>query len=546
MSLDACVPSRADTLVIGGGLAGLVTVLQLLDAGRPVVWLDRAPPERLGGLALEAFGGMALVDTPLQRLSGIRDSAELALADWLSFARFGPEDVWPRRWAEHYVSRCVPDVYAWLRGHGLRFLPAVQWVERGLMRPGNSVPRYHVLWGTSRHMTRTLLQAVLDHPHRERLTVCCRQRVDGLQRLAGGWLVTGEHEGLAEGTPQRAGQPFAVAADRVVVAAGGITGDLDRVRAHWPAECGAAPAALLNGSHPDADGRLHDAVAGQGGVLTHLDCMWNYAAGVDHPRPQFEGHGLSLIPTRSALWLDPHGRRIGPVPLVTGFDTADMVATIGRAGWPHTWQVLNRRIAVRELAASGAEHNPLIRERRALAFGWQMLRGNPGLVDELLAGCPDVIEARSLPELAQRMNALVGDSAIDPDTLHAEIAPYDAQIARGPRLHNDDQLRRIAQLRGWLGDRLRTCAFQRILDPDAGPLMAIRCRLLTRKAMGGIQTDLHSRVLDPQGQPLPGLYAVGEAAGFGGGGANGRGSLEGTFLSGCILTAQAAGRDLVA
>lgn len=525
------------TLVVGGGITGLVASLELLSAGGSVTLLDRGDASALGGLALQAFGGMALVDTPQQRWSGIRDSAELALADWLSFARFGPEDLWPRRWAETYVSRCIPEVYEWLRQWGLHFIPAVQWVERGLMRPGNSVPRYHVLWGTSRHMTTTLLKALRTHPRAQALTVLPRHRVTAL--TCHDRTVTG-----CQGVDEATQRPFELTADRVLIAGGGITGDLARVRAHWPADWGAPPQDLLNGSHPGVDGALHDAASAVGARVTHLDQMWNYVAGVAHPSPQFEGHGLSLIPAKSALWLDPHGRRIGPVPWVTAFDTRDMVQQMTHERWPHTWQIMNRRIAERELAASGAEHNPHIRDRRPFALAWQMLRGQVALVDELLARCPDVVQANDLGALADRMNALTGQREVCAQTLAAEVAPYDAQIRRGPRFHNDDQLRRIAQLRQWMGDRLRTCAFQPILDPAAGPLIAIRCRLLTRKSMGGIQTDLQSRVLDAQGQPIDGLYAAGEAAGFGGGGANGASSLEGTFLSGCILTARAAARHI--
>ncbi|MGE5115252.1 MAG: FAD-binding protein [Betaproteobacteria bacterium] len=531
-------PDRHDSVVVGAGLAGLVTALRLLDASQRVLLLDRGGEERVGGLALQAFGGMCLVDTPLQRRAGIRDSAALALADWLSLAEFEAGDAWPRAWAERYVERSVPDVYEWLRGFGLRFVPAVQWVERGLYRPGNSVPRYHVLWGTSRHMTLTLLEALRRHPRRAALTLATGHRVDALAPLAGGgWRCTA----LREADGERVGFEAA----NLVVATGGIGGDLRRVRAHWPADLGAAPAELLNGSHPNAEGAVHDLVRGCGGQLTHLGAMWNYAAGVAHPDPHFDGHGLSLIPPRSALWADPLGRRIGPLPLVSGFDTRAMVAQIARAGWSHTWQVLNRRIAVRELAASGADHNPLLRDRRALAFARQMLLGNRALTDELLARCPDFVQAPTLPALVERMNALCPAATVDGAALERDIDAYDAQIARGPRLHDDDQLRRLAQLRRWPGDRLRTCKFQRILDPAAGPLIAIRCRLLVRKSMGGIRTDLASRVLDAGDRPLAGLYAVGEAAGFGGGGCNGKGSLEGTFLSGCILTAQAAARHIL-
>lgn len=533
-------PQRTDTLIVGAGLAGLVTALELLGSGQRVTLVERGDASSLGGLAMQAFGGMALVDTPLQRRNGIQDSAALALSDWLSFAQFDPADVWPRRWAEHYVSRCVPEVYEWLRGLGIRFIPAVQWVERGLMRPGNSLPRYHVIWGTSQHMTQTVLRAVQQHPQRANLSIALRHRVVELTRR--GDAVTG-----CCGINELTGEAFAIEADRVVIAGGGITGDLARVRAHWPQEWGgpsAAPRKLLNGSHPHADGKLHDAVARIGGHVTHLDQMWNYAAGVQHPNPQFEGHGLSLIPAKTALWLDPQGRRIGPVPFITAFDTREMVAQIAHSRWPYTWQVLNRRIAERELAASGAEHNPLIRDRRLVAFALQMLRGNRELVDELLARCPDFVQAPTLSQLAQRMNELAGNAWVTAQTLDEQIRPYDDQMRRGKRFHNDDQLRRIAQLRMWTGDRMRTCNYQPIDDPKAGPLIAIRCHILTRKSTGGIQTDLHSRVLNANGAPVPGLYAAGEAAGFGGGGSNGRGSLEGTFLSGCILTARAAARHI--
>lgn len=522
-----------DAVVVGAGLAGLVTAKQLLDRGLRVALVEKGGERALGGLALQAFGGMMLVDTPLQRRAGIRDSAQLALSDWLSFAEFDEDDVWPRRWAERYIERCLPDVFEWLQALQVRFIPAVQWVERGWMRPGNSLPRYHVIWGTAQYMTQRVLHAVRQHPRADRLDVLLQHRVEAL--LRDGDAVTG-----CRGRREDDGNEFELRADATVISGGGITGDLARVRRHWPRDWGAAPQGLLNGSHPAADGRLHDAVSAAGGKVTHLDRMWNYAAGVRHPNPQFEGHGLSLIPSRTAIWTDPQGQRIGPVPFVTAFDTLEMVKQVSRAGWPHTWQILNRRIAERELAASGAEHNPLIRDRRMLAFGLQMLRGNPSLVDELLAKCGDFVQAPDLATLADRMNALAGDTRVTAEALEASIHPYDEQMRRGPRFHNDDQLRRLAQLRAWTGDRVRTCKFQPIVDPKAGPLIAIRCQLLTRKSTGGIQTDLHSRVLGDDGQPLSGLYAAGEAAGFGGGGCSGRGSLEGTFLSGCILTAQAA------
>lgn len=528
-----------DVVIVGAGLAGLVTALELLRCGRRVALLDRQGHPQLGGLAHHAFGGMALVGTPEQRWSGIRDTPEIALADWLSFANFGPDDVWPRRWAEHYVTRCVPEVHEWLKAMGVRFMPAVQWVERGWLRPGNTLPRYHVLWGSSRHMTQAVVRAVQQAGQGPgRLTVLTDHRVDRLIQQGNG-RVTG-----VAGLDEAKGRPFELQAAHTVVATGGMTGNLERVRAHWPVEWGQAPENLLNGSHPTADGLMHDEVAEAGGRVTHLDQMWHYVAGVRHPQPHFEGHGLSLVPPKSALWLDPDGRRIGPEPFITGFDTRAMVERVSQAGWPYTWQVLNRRIADKELAASGADHNTAIRDRKRLAFVRQLLRGQPALVDELLQQCPDVIQAPDLPTLVQRMNQLAGNQRLHIDVVAQEIHPYDEQIRRGPRFQNDDQLRRIEQLRRWTGDRVRTCKNQPIVDHKAGPLMAIRCQVLTRKSMGGIQTDLLSRVLSLGGDPIAGLYAAGEAAGFGGGGSNGEGSLEGTFLSGCILTGRAAARTI--
>ncbi|MDE2593885.1 MAG: FAD-binding dehydrogenase [Burkholderiales bacterium] len=531
--------ANADVLVVGAGLAGLVTTLELLRAGRRVTLLDRKGHPQLGGLAHYAFGGMALVGTPEQRLSGVRDTPELALADWLSFANFGPDDVWPRQWAEHYVSRSVPEVHEWLKALGLRFMPAVQWVERGWLKPGNSVPRYHVLWGSSRHMSQTVVQAVQQAGHASgRLTILTAHRVDRLIQQGAGRVI-----GVA-GVDEAQGRPFELHAPHTVVATGGITGSLDRVREHWPTEWGSAPEHLLNGSHPTADGRMHDEVSEAGGRVTHLDQMWHYVAGVRHPQPLFEGHGLSLVPPKSALWLDPDGRRIGPEPFITGFDTRVMVERVSQAGWPYTWQVLNRRIANKELAASGADHNPAIRDRKRLAFVKQLLCGQPALVDDLLQHCPDFVHADDLPTLVQRMNQVAGNQRLHAETVAQAIEPYDEQIRRGHRFHNDDQLRRIEQMRRWTGDRVRTCKDQPVIDPQAGPLIAIRCQILTRKSMGGIQTDLQSRVLSYGGDPITGLYAAGEASGFGGGGSNGEGSLEGTFLSGCILTGRAAARSI--
>jgi predicted oxidoreductase len=279
-----------------------------------------------------------------------------------------------------------------------------------------------------------------------------------------------------------------------------------------------------------------------GGRITNLDRMWNYAAGVHHPRPRMPDEGLSLVPPRSALWLDASGARIGPMPLVTGFDTRDLVARICARPPGHSWQLMNRRIALKELAVSGAEFNPSVRDKRLLAFLRDLLFGNRWLYRQMVEGCVDFVSAPTLAELVARMNMLNGDHAVALERVRAAAEGFDANIARGPALYNDDQLRRIADLRRWRGDRIRTCRHQPILDPKAGPLIAVREFVISRKSLGGMQTDLASRVLGADGQPIAGLLAAGEAAGFGGGGVHGLRALEGTFLGGCVLSGRIAGR----
>ncbi len=528
---------EADVLVVGGGLAGIVVALECLRAGRSVTLVDRDAPQRLGGLALWAFGGMALVGTPLQQRLRVPDSPQRALRDWLRFGELGADEVWPRRWAAHYVEHCRADVHDWLRAHGLRFVPALHWVERGRHGEGNSLPRYHLVWGTGRELVRRLVQALHAAAARSRLQLLHGLRVDALDLAAGqpcGAFAVQESDGAT----------WQLRAPAVVLACGGINGSLEQVRAHWPAQR-RMPAQMLNGAHPHCDGRLHDWAAEHlQARVTHAGEMWNYAAGVAHPQAHFAGHGLGLVPCKSALWLDHLGVRIGPEPLVTGFDTHWLCQRVAEQQRPYTWHLLNRRIALRELAISGAEHNPSLRERSRLGLARELLFGNHRLLQRMLRESPEFLADPTLAGLAARMNALTGSDDVRAEVLQATVEAFDAQFTRGLSLCNDDQVRRVLQARQWPAERLRTCRPGPLARPGAGPFIAIRSRLVTRKSLGGLQTDLRSRVLDDRGQALPGLYAVGEAAGFGGGGASGRRSLEGTFLPGCILTARAAARAL--
>ena len=526
---------QTDVIVVGAGITGIVAAIELLNRGRRVLLIDRDVEENFGGLARESFGGIWFAGTPLQKKYRIEDGPELGLADWLGFGELGPGDRWPRAWAEAYVGRCVPEVYEWLTRLGIGFMPMPMWVERGLYLAGNSVPRWHIVWGTGHELATRLAGQLLNHPAAGLLERRFGHRVDELVTTGGD--VTG-----CRGVIEESGAAFEAAAESVVIAAGGINGDLDRVRRHWHADWARPPEVILNGSHRFADGTLHDAAARAGATVTHLDWQWNYAAGVPHWRPRKPAHGLSLVPPKSALWLNGRGERIGPMPLVTGYDTRDLVAQVCRQGHGYSWQLLNRKIALKELAISGAEFNPAFRDKKRLSVLRDLLFGNRWLYREMKANCDDFVVADTLEDLVERMNALTGDDSVQLAALREAAGRYDACIARGPRFHDDEQLRRIEFARRWPGDRLRTCRFQSILDKRARPLIAIREFIISRKSMGGLQTDLDARALGRDGRPVAGLYAAGEAAGFGGGGMNGKRSLEGTFLGGCIFGGRIAGK----
>jgi hypothetical protein len=515
-------------IVIGAGIAGLVASLELLELGRDVLLLDRCHPHELGGLAREAFGGTFMVDTPEQRRSGVKDSFELAWQDWQTLAGFEEDDVWPRRWAEQYVARARDEVGGWLKQHGVWFLPIVNWAERGVYGDGNSVPRFHLCWGCGQGIVDGVWGAIEKHPRRSHLRLRFRTRVTAIEP---GQVHVGDQ---------------VIEAEQIVIAAGGIGGNLDIVRRHWPKTMGAPPEKLLMGSHYYADGAMHEEVERLGGNVTHLDRMWNYADAVRHPKPRRKDHGVKLIPPRSGLLLNPDGKRYGPVPVMPAFDAYYALERMCEDERKYSWLVCNWKIARRELDVSGSEHNPLIREKRLARFVMSVAFGKSNLVRYFVDYCPDFVTADALPELARKMNELTGTQDLDAELMEGEVRRYDENLARGKSLWNDDQIRRIAQLRNWRGDRLRTAKFVPITDPKAGPLIAVKLQPMARKSLGGIQTDLESRVLDKSGDPIPGLYAVGEAAGFGGGGLHGKRSLEGTFLGGCVFSARLAAKSIAA
>jgi predicted oxidoreductase len=527
-------------VIAGGGLAGLVTAYELLDQGRRVVLIDKDTRDNVGGLARESFGGVHMIGTPHQRRLRIEDSPELAWQDWQSVANYDADDRWPREWARFYCENSIEYIFEFLRHKKITFLPLVNWAERGIYGPGNTVPRWHIAWGTGYEIVHRLLNALEAHPHRANLQMLFDTEVCAIE------ITNGRATGIRGSAAAR---EIGVDAEHVIIASGGICGgDLSKVRAHWYRAWGTPPEKLLNGAHVYGDGMLHDRAAEMGAAVTHLDLQWHYPAGVHHPARRRPDDGLSLVPPRSALWFNARGQRImNPGPMAAYGDTRHLVASVLAQPGQYSWQVMNWKIAIRELAVSGCDYMTAFRYKKKLRLAAAVLFGNKEVVDRLIRDCPDDIVVA--PTLEQLMDLMDGKNLyglrLDRACMEATIRRWDDMIARGPRFHNDDQLRRIANVRMYRGDRVRTCNFQRILDPKARPLIAIREFILVRKSLGGIQTDLQCRVLRASdGEPIPGLYAVGEAAGFGGGGIHGRGSLEGTFLGGCVLTGCVAGRSV--
>jgi len=532
---------QTEVVIAGGGLAGIVAAYELLGRGRRVLLIDKDTRENFGGLAKESFGGVHLIGTPHQRRLRIQDSPELAWRDWQSVAEYEAGDEWPRQWGRFYCENSREYIFEFLDQKKVTFLPVVNWPERGIYAPGNTVPRWHIVWGTGYEIIHRLLKALEAHPRRANLELLFDTEVSAIEITNG--RATGVHGQKMDGGE------IQVSAEHIIIASGGICGgDLSRVRANWYSPWGDPPETLLNGAHRYGDGMLHERVAEVGGAVTHLDLHWHYAAGVHHPAKRRPHDGLSLVPPRSALWLNARGERImhpGPMPVYG--DTRRLVASVLAQPGKYSWQVMNWKIAIRELAVSGCDYMTAFRYKKRLALAASVLFGNKALVERLMRECTeDIVVADTLPDLMERMDEknLYG-LKLDRARMEATVRAWDDMIERGPAYFNDDQLRRIANAQQYRGDRIRTCKFQKILDPKARPLIAIREFILSRKSLGGIQTDLECRVLRAgDGQPIPGLYAVGEAAGFGGGGIHGKGSLEGTFLGGCILSGRLAGRGI--
>ncbi len=540
----------ADVIVVGAGLAGLVATAELADAGKRVLLLDQEPEQSLGGQAFWSFGGLFLVDSPEQRRMGIKDSAELALQDWMGSAQFDrPEDHWPREWALAYLDFAAGEKRAWLHEQGHRLFPVVGWAERGDGRAdghGNSVPRFHITWGTGPGIVAPFERRVRAAVDAGRVELRFRHRVDELVSTAG--VVDGVRGRLLEPSGVRRGQAssrvetgdFELRAQAVLVTSGGIGGDHDLVRKAWPDRLGEPPRRMVAGVPAHVDGRMQGITAAAGGRVINPDRMWHYVEGLQNWDPIWENHGIRILPGPSSLWLDAAGRRL-PAPCYPGFDTLGTLKHIMSTGYDYSWFVLTQKIIEKEFALSGSEQNPDLTDKNIPLLLNRVRSGAPGPVEAFKQHGADFVVADDLADLVRGMNALTGDGLIDAEELTRLVQARDREMDNA--FTKDLQIAALRSARSYRGDRLiRVASPHKMLDPKAGPLIAVRLNILTRKTLGGLETDLDGRVLRRGGDPLPGVYAAGEVSGFGGGGMHGYNSLEGTFLGGCIFSGRVAGR----
>ena len=552
MAASPASRTEPDAIIIGAGLSGLVAAAELVDAGKRVVIVDQEPEANLGAQAWWSFGGLFLVDSPEQRRLGVRDSLELARQDWAGTAGFDrDEDDWARRWADAYLEFAAGEKRAWLHEKGLRFFPIVGWAERGgynAIGHGNSVPRFHITWGTGPGVLAPFIARTQAGAAAGLVEFRHRHRVDGL--IVEDGAVTGIRGALLAPDAAERGEPtnrdvvgdFELRAPAVVVASGGIGGNHELVRQYWPKRMGAAPADMLSGVPAHVDGRMLPIAEQAGARLVNRDRMWHYTEGITNWDPVWPMHGIRILPGPSSLWFDASGHRL-PVPLYPGFDTLGTLEHIAATGHAHSWFVLTQKIIEKEFALSGSEQNPDLTGKDLRLLADRLGSGAPGPVEAFKRNGVDFVVADNLPELFDGMQALSPDVPIDTGNIEREIVARDRELDN--EFSKDMQLTAVRGARKYRGDKLiRVATPHRILDPKAGPLIAVKLHLLTRKSLGGIQTDLDSRALAADGSPVPGLYAVGEAAGFGGGGVHGYRALEGTFLGGCLFTGRAAGRSI--
>ncbi|GGC72871.1 FAD-binding dehydrogenase [Hoyosella rhizosphaerae] len=544
-----------DVIIVGSGLAGLVAAHELVKAKKRVIIVDQENRDNLGGQAFWSLGGLFLVDSPEQRRLGIKDSYDLALQDWMGSAQFDRprDDHWGKQWAEAYVEFAATIKRPYLHDLGLRFTPVVGWAERGggsADGHGNSVPRFHLTWGTGPEVVRIFEEPVLQGERDGFVEFAFRHRVDDIIVENGtavgvrGTVLEPSDAARGEASTRTSVGDFEVRAQAVVITTGGIGHNHDLIRQNWPTErLGPCPETMISGVPAYVDGKMLAITETAGANLVNRDRMWHYTEGIHNWNPIWPNHAIRIIPGPSSLWFDATGNRLA-APNFPGFDTNSTMKAILASGHDYSWFVLTQTIIEKEFALSGSEQNPDITGKDiALTIKSRAASGAPGPIESFKQHGVDFVVADTLRELVDGMNALGRGAVVDHAHLEKQIVARDREVANN--YSKDAQLMAVKNARAYFGDKVtRAVKPHRILDPNHGPLIAVRLNVLTRKTLGGIETNLDSQAMRPDGSPFPGLYAAGEVAGFGGGGVHGYNALEGTFLGGCIFSGRAAGLAL--
>jgi predicted oxidoreductase len=544
---------EVDAIVVGAGLAGLVAASELLDGGKRVLILEQEPPQSLGGQAFWSFGGLFLVDSPEQRRMGVHDSLDLARQDWFGTAGFDrDEDAWPRRWAEAYLEFAAGEKRSWLRAKGVKFFPVVGWAERGsgtASGHGNSVPRFHITWGTGPGVLEPFIVRVNRGVDEGRATLAHRHRVDEL--IVEGGAVVGVRGGILAPDDAERGVAsnrdvvgeFEFRAPAVVVTSGGIGGNHELVRQNWPQRLGTPPEHMLAGVPAHVDGRMVPIAQDAGARVINADRMWHYTEGIQNWNPVWHNHGIRILPGPSSLWFDAQGDRL-PAPLFPGFDTLGTLEHLQSTGHEYSWFVLTQKILEKEFTLSGSEQNPDLTGKDVKLLLQRVRSGAPGPVEAFKQHGADFVVAATLPELFAGMRA-IADVPFDERAIERAVVEHDRELDN--KYSKDAQLNAITSARRYRGDKLiRVASPHKFLDPASGPLLAVKLHILTRKTLGGIETDLQGRAQNAEGASIAGLYAAGEVSGFGGGGVHGYRALEGTFLGGCLFSGRQAARGVLA
>ncbi|HLG26535.1 MAG TPA: FAD-binding dehydrogenase [Paenisporosarcina sp.] len=544
---------KVDVIIVGAGLAGLVATAELTDAGKRVLLLDQEPEASLGGQAWWSFGGLFLVDSPEQRRLGIHDSLELAWQDWQGAAGFDrqDEDYWGHKWAQAYVEFASGEKREWLKSLGMSFFPVVGWAERGgylAEGHGNSVPRFHIVWGTGPAILRPFEEKLRKAIENGLVDYRPRHRVDELVVENGGVvgvkgaILEPSHAGRGEASSREVVGEFNDIAEAVVVTSGGLGANFDLIRQNWPERLGKAPTRMISGVPAHVDGRMLGITEAAGGRIVNRDRMWHYTEGITNWNPVWAKHGIRILPGPSSLWFDATGKRFD-APNFPGFDTLGTLETIQKTGYDYSWFVLTQKVIEKEFALSGSEQNPDLTGKSIRQVLARVLPGPTAPVKAFMEKGEDFIVAHTLEKLVEGMNNLTGEGLIQFDELKRQIVARDREMDH--KFTKDLQVTALRGARNYIGDKLiRVASPHKFLDSKNGPLIAVRLNIISRKTLGGLQTDLSGRVLSSSGEPVPGLYAAGEVSGFGGGGVHGYRSLEGTFLGGCLFTGRQVGRAL--